>query len=334
MQFGNNTYHYMEKKEIIYICTKAAAGILVTLGFFAAVPMVMMAMEIIGARMAPENMELPFTLKRFGLDGIEANTPELLTTYVISLGTTLLAALYALLHALGRATFQISPMKRIEQIITSAVFLVSLCVLVPTTKSILEASKNALLTEKENRNTYMGTQMDEFSKNYLIKNGWALVKHDNCNDSYVRKGEFYTGDQEHPYLDAWNPAGQQVYHAEKRQPVEPGTYRIICSARAEGNGCYIFATTTSKKSGLKLVEVPHYGNTGGELWENAPEGSDIKEANNGEGFGWSKVVVTIEVSDNDTLVFGVTTDSSFTGKPYNSKWFSAADFEVERLNID
>jgi hypothetical protein len=172
------------------------------------------------------------------------------------------------------------------------------------------------------------------SKNYLIKNGWTLVKHEHCNDNYVRKGEYYTGDTEHAYLDAWNPAGQQVYHAEKRMPVEPGTYRIICSARAEGNGCYIFATTTSKKSGLKLVEVPHYGNSGGELWENAPEGSDIKEANNGEGFGWSKVVVTIEVKDDDTLVFGVTTDKSFTGKAYNSKWFSAADFEVERLNMN
>ena len=324
----------MEKKDFIYICTKAAAGIIVAIGFFAAVPMIMLAMEIIGARMAPENMELPFTLKRFGLDEIEANTPGMLTTYVISLFITLSAVFYTLLHSLMRSAFQFKPMKRIEQIIVGGIFLISLFTLVSTTKNILEASSKALLAEEENRNTYMGAQMDEFSKNYLIKNGWTLVKHEYCNDSYVRKGEFYTGDPEHPYLDAWNPAGQQIYHAEKRQPVEPGTYRIICSARAEGNGCYIFATTTSKKSGLKLVEVPHYGNTGGELWDNAPEGSDIKEANNGEGFGWSKVVVTIEVKDTDTLVFAVTTDSSFTGKPYNSKWFSAADFEVERINID
>ena len=327
-------YNYMDKKEIISICTKVVAGILVTVGIFAVVPMIMLAMDIIGVRMAPEGMELPFTFKKLGLDAMESSNPGVLTTYVFTLATTLLAAIYALLHAIGRATFNIAPMKRIEQIAVGAIFVVSLCVLLPTTKRIFDATEKALAPQEEDRNTYMGTQMDEFSKNYLIKNGWTLVKHEHCNDNYVRKGEYYTGDTEHAYLDAWNPAGQQVYHAEKRMPVEPGTYRIICSARAEGNGCYIFATTTSKKSGLKLVEVPHYGNSGGELWENAPEGSDIKEANNGEGFGWSKVVVTIEVKDDDTLVFGVTTDKSFTGKAYNSKWCSAADFEVERLNMN
>ena len=311
-------YNYMDKKEIISICTKVVVGILVTVGIFAVVPMIMLAMDIIGVRMAPEGMELPFTFKKLGLDAMEASNPGVLTTYVFTLATTLLAAIYALLHAIGRATFNIAPMKRIEQIPVGAIFVVSLCVLLPTTKRIFDATEKALAPQEEDRNTYMGTQMDEFSKNYLIKNGWTLVKHEHCNDNYVRKGEYYTGDTEHAYLDAWNPAGQQVYHAEKRMPVEPGTYRIICSARAEGNGCYIFATTTSKKSGLKLVEVPHYGNSGGELWENAPEGSDIKEANNGEGFGWSKVVVTIEVKDDDTLVFGVTTDKSFTGKSYNS----------------
>lgn len=324
----------MEKKEIINICTKVVAGILVTIGIFAVVPMISLAMDIIGVRMAPEGMQLPFSFKKLGLDTMEANNPSVLTTYVIALATTLLAAIYALLHALGRATYKIDPMKRIEQIAVWAVFGVSLLVLLPTSKTILDATEKALVPQEEDRNTYMGTQMDEFSKNYLSKNGWVLVKHEHCDDSYVRKGEYYTGDNEHPYLDAWNPNGQQIYHAEKRMPVEPGTYRVICSARAENSGCYIFATTSSKKSGLKLVEVPHYGNSGGELWENAPEGSDIKEANNGEGYGWSKVVVTIEVKDNDTLIFGVTTDSSFTGKQYNSKWFSAADFEVERLNMN
>jgi hypothetical protein len=82
---------------------------------------------------------------------------------------------------------------------------------------------------------------------------------------------------------------------------------------------------------VKLVEVPHYGNTEGEIWENALDGSAEKEANMGNGYGWSKVVVTITIDDNDTLVYGVTSDSKFTGRPFNSQWFSAADFTVERV---
>ena len=220
----------MDKKEIISICTKVVAGILVTVGIFAVVPMIMLAMDIIGVRMAPEGMELPFTFKKLGLDAMEASNPGVLTTYVFTLATTLLAAIYALLHAIGRATFNIAPMKRIEQIAVGAIFVVSLCVLLPTTKRILDATEKALAPQDEDRNTYMGTQMDEFSKNYLIKNGWTLVKHEHCNDNYVRKGEYYTGDTEHAYLDAWNPAGQQVYHAEKRMPVAMST-SASCSFR-------------------------------------------------------------------------------------------------------
>ena len=107
-------YNYMDKKEIISICTKVVAGILVTVGIFAVVPMIMLAMDIIGVRMAPEGMELPFTFKKLGLDAMEASNPGVLTTYVFTLATTLLAAIYALLHAIGRATFNIAPMKRIE----------------------------------------------------------------------------------------------------------------------------------------------------------------------------------------------------------------------------
>ena len=223
IKLSKQGHELLDKKEIISICTKVVAGILVTVGIFAVVPMIMLAMDIIGVRMAPEGMELPFTFKKLGLDAMEASNPGVLTTYVFTLATTLLAAIYALLHAIGRATFNIAPMKRIEQIAVGAIFVVSLCVLLPTTKRIFDATEKALAPQEEDRNTYMGTQMDEFSKNYLIKNGWTLVKHEHCNDNYVRKGEYYTGDTEHAYLDAWNPAGQQVYHAEKRMPVEPGT---------------------------------------------------------------------------------------------------------------
>ncbi|WP_033148614.1 hypothetical protein [Prevotella sp. P6B1] len=324
----------MEKKDLIYICTKVLAGIAIAFGVFAAIPMIMLAWEIIGSRMAPETMELPFPLKRFGLDGLETNNPGILTTYVVTLTTTLLAATYALMHVLFRTTCnRVKAMGKIELIVTGAVFGISLCVLIPTTKTVLKESKHALEAKQEDRNSYMGIQMDELSKSYLSKNGWSLTKHENCFDNYVRKGEYYTGDQDVAYLDAWNPNGQQLYQAEKSQPVEAGTYRIICSARAEGPGCYIFAKTTSN-SVLKFVEIPHYGNTEGEIWENAPEGSAERDVNMGNGFGWSKVVVTVEIKEHDTLIYGVTTDQKFSGKACKSQWFSAADFEVERLGIN
>ena len=314
----------MEKSTTINLCVKLLTGILITVGVFVAVPMIMMAAEIIGSRMAPEGFKMPFTLKQFGLDGLEAESPHVLTLYIVSLFFTIFGAVYLMV---GKQK------AKIERIVSWAVSAIALCVLLPTTRTMLKETRVALAVE-EDRGTYMGIKMDEFNKTYLTKNGWTLTKHENCDNNYVRKGEHYSGDGTVGYLDAWNPHGMALYQAEKQQPVEPGTYRIVCAARSEGPGFYVFATTTSGKYGVKLVEVPHYGNTEGEIWENAPEGSAEKEANLGQGFGWSKVVVTIQIDSQDTLIYGVSSDAKFTGKTLKSQWFSAADFEVERLGIE
>ena len=315
----------MEKKETINVCKKVLIAILSTVAIFWAVPMILLAMEVVAHRMMPDNVDLPFTLSRLGLNGIEENTPWLFTIYIIALHVVIASVIYMLARKCQG---------KIERIASWAVFAVALCVLVPSSIKILKETKKALIAKQEDRNSYMGIKMDELSRSYISKNGWKLTKHEECGDYYARSGEYYNGDSDVAYLDTWNPNSNQVYQAEKQQPVEPGTYRVICAARAEGPGVYIFATTKSGKGGVKLVEVPHYGNTEGEIWENAPEGSAEKECNNGSGFGWSKVVVTIEIKEQDTLVYGVTSDSKFTGKPYKSQWFSAADFEVERLGIN
>ena len=315
----------MENKETINVCKKVLITILSTVAIFWAVPMILLAMEVVAHRMMPANVDLPFTLSRLGLNGIEENTPWLFTIYIIALHVVIASVIYMLARKCQG---------KIERIASWAVFAVALCVLVPSSIKILKETKKALIAKQEDRNSYMGIKMDELSRSYISKNGWKLTKHEECGDYYARSGEYYNGDSDVAYLDTWNPNSNQVYQAEKQQPVEPGTYRVICAARAEGPGVYIFATTKSGKGGVKLVEVPHYGNTEGEIWENAPEGSAEKECNNGSGFGWSKVVVTIEIKEQDTLVYGVTSDSKFTGKPYKSQWFSAADFEVERLGIN
>ena len=317
----------MEKSTTINLCVKILTGIFITVGVFVAVPMITLAVEIILGKVTdPELVELPMSFKRLGLVELQANNPGVLTTYVVSLFITLLAAVYLLAN---------KQMQKIERLVSWGVFAVALCVLLPSTRTILKEAKHALEIKKDQkRDTYMGIKMNEVSRQYLSKNGWTLTKHEYCENGFANKGEYLNGDPTVAYLDAWNPHGQALYQAEKSQPVEPGTYRVICSARAEGAGCYVFATTTSGKYGVKLVEIPHYGNTEGEIWENALDGSAEKEANLGNGFGWSKVVVTIQVGDNDTLVYGVSTDPKFTGKPLKSQWFSAADFEVERLGIN
>ena len=70
----------MEKSTTIDLCSKIFKSVFITIGTFMAVPMILLAAEVIGARLAPEGMELPFTLERLGLADIEKNSPGLFTT--------------------------------------------------------------------------------------------------------------------------------------------------------------------------------------------------------------------------------------------------------------
>ena len=86
----------MEKKETINVCKKVLIAILSTVAIFWAVPMILLAMEVVAHRMMPDNVDLPFTLSRLGLNGIEENTPELFTFYIISLHLVIASVIYML----------------------------------------------------------------------------------------------------------------------------------------------------------------------------------------------------------------------------------------------
>ena len=86
----------MEKKETINVCKKVLIAIVATVAIFWAVPMILLAMEVIAHRMMPENVDLPFTLSRLGLNGIEENTPGLFTAYIIALHVVIASVIYML----------------------------------------------------------------------------------------------------------------------------------------------------------------------------------------------------------------------------------------------
>jgi hypothetical protein len=94
-------------------------------------------------------------------------------------------------------------------------------------------------------------------------------------------------------------------------------------ARAEGTGVYLFAAkAVSPEQPIAMVEVPSYGNTGGEIWQNSND-PEIRNMNEGQGFGWSLVTLEFDVESGCDLIYGITTDTTFTGKPSDWQWFSA-----------
>lgn len=310
--------------------------------------LIFLVVAIVSALVLPLSADMPFSLEAMGLAEIYQNHTWVLVVFAIALLLLLVIPVYAIIHLVLSLVGKVQPMGTTQRIVWLVLWLIALCGVVPT--GIMMGTYHDEYRQQRYKETHMfqGTVMSSFDKHYLQRQGWTLLKHENCNGSYVNDGEYFTGDRSYAYLDAGNRDGEMIYQAEKRMPVEPGTYRISCHARAQWDGVWIYATTpSSADKPLAQTRVPAFGNKGGEIWEQArnlldsedkvtpselQRARNILAVNDGEGYGWSKVEVTVQIAQKDTLCYGVSTDPEFTGDTSHPEWFSACDFRVESVD--
>ena len=314
---------------VIAVLVGGAFGI----GFFGVLMTIVFALVM----PATSAVTLPFTLGGMGLSDVWANHPAILIGFAVALLLLLFIPAYAVIHMVLSMSKRCKPMGTGQRIVWIVLWIVAVCAVIPLGSSI------GILHDQYEHETRaaLNNWMTDFDRDYLNKHRFRLLKHEHCHGSYVNSGEYFTGDAT-SYLDAYDENCRAVYQAERRDSVEPGTYVVSCHARAQGEGAYIYATTaTMQRLPIVKTMIPPYDNRHGELWEKAgtlPADSveaelarKIRSANGGEGFGWSRVEVRISIAEPSVLCYGVSTDPSFTGEPYASRWFSACDFKVEKV---
>lgn len=152
--------------------------------------------------------------------------------------------------------------------------------------------------------------------------GWNCTR--NVSGNFTNAGEHYTGDRSNTYIDAnVAEAGKLKFTAKQTLTVPNGTYILECTGRSNGAGIYLFANG----EGLYVQPIDAVGNTAGNIWENANEGSTEKEINGGQGYGWNRTILSgIEVTQR-SIEIGITSDTDISqGNPWEGTWLSADDF--------
>ena len=255
----------------------------------------------VSALILPLNSTVPFSLEAMGLTGAWLNNPTILGIFVVALFLTLLIPIYGTIHMLLSLSGKIRPMGIIQRIVWIFLWVVAVCTAVPLAFTIADYHNQYIFNRHDSdwQTIYQGTKMSTEDADFLRQ-----------GDCYTANGEHFSGDWDTRYLDAWNNDCKEVYQAERKENVEPGIYKLACNARAEGPGPCIYAVGDKKM----LQQIPVNGNNGGAM-----------------GNGWSTVTIDSIVVTGNTIVFGVSTDESFTGKPCRAKWFSATDFELFRV---
>ncbi|MBO4827145.1 MAG: PspC domain-containing protein [Prevotella sp.] len=339
----------------IFVGIAAICGLMLLVCLF----LIVVSIVVVFTVPTASRLSLPFDIGYLNLPELYAGHPWVVAAFIVGLVLALFVPVYAIAHMLLSKAGKVQPMGIGQRIAWIVVWLAALCGLVPSFIWVQDKAENLRMAEYRRTHSYQGVTMSNEDRDFLRRGGWTLLKHENCAH-YTYSGDYYNGNEDVRYLDAWNENCKEVYQAERKQVVEPGIYRLDCLARAEGPGPCIYVLGDKKY----LKEIPAYGDTGGELVDSIqrrlPEvaedlkkrskvslkffgmeieindeqldfdDEDTSKARVKEGLGWSVVSIENIVVTDGTIAYGVSTDAAFTGHPCRAQWFSATDFTLTR----
>ena len=255
---------------------------------------------------------LPFDLGYLNLAEAFYIHPWAVVTFVVSLLLALFIPIYAITHMLLAKAGKVQAMGTVQRIGWIVIWLAALLAIFPSI-GVINTFNNW------NQEEVMAEEwgwMTDWTRNYLDEHNLWVEKRHHCYANFVKSGEYFTGDTTVTYIDVemWGPEDSRYMQlSSQEQEVDSGTYRISCNARADGGGVCLFATAFVNS--LKATKmVPASGKEGG------------------LGNGWQQVEMDVEIYGPTTLRYGISTYPAFTEVPCHAKWFSAADFKLERID--
>lgn len=257
---------------------------------------------------------LPFHLGYLNLAETFFLHPWAVAIFVVGLLLALFIPLYAIAHMLLSNAGRVQPMGTGQRIGWIIVWLIALFSIFPSVSII----KNFNEWQRFEYQAETQDWMTDVARAYLKEHNLKVWSRHHCFDDFVKSGQYFTGDSTVSYVDVemWGPEGERYFQLSSHygQDVEPGIYRISCNARAEAGGVCMYVTAfNGSYKAIKMV--PASGKEGG------------------LGYGWQHVEIEVKIDAPTILFYGISTDPKFTEVPCHAKWFSAADFKVERVDV-
>lgn len=269
---------------------------------------------------------------------------------LVSFIVFIVLSIYGISHAMSSGRGNTNAMSGKSRIIYLILLVVSLagsiaCASIVTSDVKKQIEKLDILSEKKDseQHEHNGVLMADTDWDFLKQGGWTVLSSDYCNDHFTSSGEYYTGNADRRYLDSYDDSGRQMYLVEHTDStLESGTYTLSAVVRSDGEGAYIYAKADGK---IYKIQIPAEGNTGGQIWQDAtaelPTLGDstklvgkakiiknIADANNGNGYGWSRVKIEGITTKTGRISYGLTSLPKITSDSFTGTWFSADEFRL------
>ncbi len=267
-------------------------------------------------------------IEQMAFTGVWGEHTALVIVFLLTLSILLTVTIFAIIRLILMLIGKSQSMGIGKRIVLIALWIAALCCILPTGYAIgnyfgencnylhqhiekypnhspIMWYKDGVWVTKDGKYIVNDVPMDEFSMKYLRKSKRKISKHENCDYRYAGCGERWNHDSK-PYFEVENADCPPLCQLEDTKVFDaPNNGFFECTARAQGHGVYLFvALASSPDHPIAMEEIPPYNEK------------------DGLGFGWNEVSVDFEVKHPDTIIYGVTSDSTFTGKPCESLWFS------------
>ena len=291
-------------------------------------------------------------------------------TMIISVGIVLYCSIHSALSSFKKAK-PMSNLQRIlwalGWVAALTVSIVFIILSVSSYEHLEDMQREAIEAERETqRQQYIredGFYHNNTDWNFLQDGRWNVVVDEGWGDGQrcTYSGEYMDGNVDKRYLDVYCDDTPAKVLIQRYDSLQPGTYRLSAVVKANDEHKCVFAILGSDNK-IRLAEIPVYEAEGGPIHHVASvmlqDSFDIEvsnpdevlafemlksktqttlqkiaDANWGNGYGWSYVVIDdLVVKQPCTITYGVTTLEEYTGMEPTTGWFSATDFKIEKMD--
>ena len=291
-------------------------------------------------------------------------------TMIISVGIVLYCSIHSSLSSFKKAK-PMSNLQRIlwalGWVAALTVSIVFIILSVSSYEHLEDMQREAIETEREaQRQQYIrddGFYHNNTDWNFLQDGRWNVVVDEGWGDGQrcTYSGEYMDGNVDKRYLDVYCDDTPAKVLIQRYDSLQPGTYRLSAVVKANDEHKCVFAILGSDNK-IRLAEIPVYEAEGGPIHHVASvmlqDSFDIEvsnpdevlafemlksktqttlqkiaDANWGNGYGWSYVVIDdLVVKQPCSITYGVTTLEEYTGMEPTTGWFSATDFKIEKMD--
>ena len=291
-------------------------------------------------------------------------------TMIISVGIVLYCSIHSSLSSFKKAKPMSNLQRILWALGWVAALTVSIVFIILSTtqyERLEDMQREAIEAERETqRQQYIrddGFYHNNTDWNFLQDGRWNVVVDEGWGDGQrcTYSGEYMDGNVDKRYLDVYCDDTPAKVLIQRYDSLQPGTYRLSAVVKANDEHKCVFAILGSDNK-IRLAEIPVYEAEGGPIHHVASvmlqDSFDIEvsnpdevlafemlksktqttlqkiaDANWGNGYGWSYVVIDdLVVKQPCTITYGVTTLEEYTGMEPTTGWFSATDFKIEKMD--